>query len=551
MTSLVVGLFGVGILLSLALCWLGVTSFRRWNEPGTKPFAVFVVLLGLGGVVAGGASIRFGPLTSDEMVIWSQVSFLALMLWSVPWGLFGLQYTGRLTRLRWRTVAALTAPIVLITFPIVGIVTRSDFEPPLLFQLVSGLVFLYALFLLGTGVYLLLQTTYSFGHLSLVQGVTLCAAPIAHFALLNVANSTQIQESALSLSTLYVVSYVAPALALGVALFRQHSFESAPAVGTIGERTITEQTEDLVFVVDDSEQVVKLNETAVETLDVSRGRALGTQLAELIVHDIDDLRGRETVGIDVANGTRRYDVHASAITDQHDRDLGHLVMLHDVTEHELREQRLTVLNRVLRHNLRNKVEVVKSHAEILEETHENGHAETIVDTADKIADLGDSARAIDQFVSHANTDNEVDLVDFVERMVTTVGDGRDDVIVTLDLPESAPVETNREALYAALESAIENALQYADSSVAVSIEQRADEYEIAIVDDGPGIPEGELASLDAGTETALEHGTGLGLWQLKWAVTTMGGELEFETSDGTTVTFNIPDQRAVETTQGS
>ena len=74
----------------------------------------------------------------------------------------------------------------------------------------------------------------------------------------------------------------------------------------------------------------------------------------------------------------------------------------------------------------------------------------------------------------------------------------------------------------------------------IGIETNPDGYEVQIVDDGPGIPGGELESLAAGTETALQHGSGLGLWQLKWAVRTIGGDLSFDTTDGTAVTIVVP-----------
>ncbi|WP_197428665.1 HAMP domain-containing histidine kinase, partial [Halapricum sp. CBA1109] len=56
-------------------------------------------------------------------------------------------------------------------------------------------------------------------------------------------------------------------------------------------------------------------------------------------------------------------------------------------------------------------------------------------------------------------------------------------------------------------------------------------------------PDDELDAIDSGTETPLRHGTGLGLWQLTWAVRTMGGELSFDTDDGTTVTFTVRDRQ--------
>ena len=71
-------------------------------------------------------------------------------------------------------------------------------------------------------------------------------------------------------------------------------------------------------------------------------------------------------------------------------------------------------------------------------------------------------------------------------------------------------------------------------------------YRIAISDDGPGIPAEELNALDRGTEDPLKHTTGLGLWQLKWAVMTLGGDVSFEVDNGTTVRIDIPDNTASE-----
>jgi signal transduction histidine kinase len=69
-------------------------------------------------------------------------------------------------------------------------------------------------------------------------------------------------------------------------------------------------------------------------------------------------------------------------------------------------------------------------------------------------------------------------------------------------------------------------------------------YCVTISDDGPGIPAAELDALDRGTEDALKHTTGLGLWQLKWAVMTLNGDVSFEIDNGTTVRIDIPDNTA-------
>jgi PAS domain S-box-containing protein len=533
MVSLATVLFGGGIFVSLVLCLLGLYSYRRWDEPGVLSFAVFTVLLGLSGLAGGIGQSVLGAGAQDQ-AFWAVSGLLGVALWCLPWGLFGLQYSGRYTRLSRRSIAFLLVPYMLV----VGGLVFQLLAPAggsVLALIVGGVVAVYMFGLLALGVGIVLKTTAEYSHLSLRAGVSLSAAPLAVVIGLNAANALSTRAT---IAEAYLVTFAIPTLALGLALFRYDTFESTPAVGTIGEREIAREIDDLVFVVDNHDRLIKLNEAAIETLGLSRETTHGKPLSTVLDDDIERFQDRETVTLETADGSRRYDAQVSTVTDQHGRELGLLVSLHDVTEHDLREQRLAVLNRVLRHNLRNKVEVVKSHAEVLGQHHENGHAETIVDTADAIADLGQSARTIDQFVSCSQASS---MVDVVEAVRTTVNEtATDGVTVSFDLPERATVETNSEALHGALDSAVENAVTYAESGIEITVSEGETSYEVTIADDGPGIPEAELASLDDGTETALEHGTGLGLWQLKWAVTTMGGELDFETDDGTTVRFTVP-----------
>ncbi|MFC7071540.1 ATP-binding protein [Halovenus rubra] len=537
MVSLAEGLFGVGILVSLGICILGLYSYRKWDEPGVLSFAIFTLLFGTSGIASGSVHFIVGD-SWGEQVVWSLPAVLGLGLWCLPWALFSLQYSGRYTRLSRRTFGYLFLPYLLFASGIIFQIVLP-LETAVLGLIIGGLsaIYIFGLVALGIGIILLMTAEYS--HLSLRAGVLLSVAPATTTVGFNTANAL---STPLALSEAYLLTFGIPAIALTVALFQYGIFTATPAVGTIGEREIAREIDDLVFVVDDQQRIIKINEATTETLDIDQDAVQGEQLQTQLPYSLEALGKAESITLETPDGTRRYDSQVSSVTDQHGRGLGSLVSLHDVTEHELREQRLTVLNRVLRHNLRNKVEVVKSHAEVLDAQHENGHATTIVDTADTIAELGHRARTIDQFVSHSKSSTAVDLVEVVEATWAVVDPESADLTVSFDLPESATVETNREALKAALESSLDNAATYADTTVEVVVTKQRDEYEVTIADNGPGIPSGELASLDAGTETALEHGTGLGLWQLKWAVMTIGGDLEFETTEGTTVHFTVPDE---------
>ena len=210
-----------------------------------------------------------------------------------------------------------------------------------------------------------------------------------------------------------------------------------------------------------------------------------------------------------------------------------------IEEREQREQRLEVFNRLLRHNLRNRLDVIRSHAEELADRTDGDDAEAVLETTDRLASIGTRARRIDRLMARDPDPVTVDLTSTVLELLSQIES--DDVTVNTELPSTATVYTDIEILRTTLTSPLENAIRYADSTVTVSITPTAAGYRIAISDDGPGIPAVELESLAAGTETALRHGRGLGLWQLRWGVDALDGDLSFETDDGTTVSVTIAD----------
>ena len=215
-------------------------------------------------------------------------------------------------------------------------------------------------------------------------------------------------------------------------------------------------------------------------------------------------------------------------------------IVEDITDRKRREQRLEVFNRILRHNLRNQLDVIKSHAEVLTERGADDHAERIIDSVDELAEVGAEARETDRIMSMDTQMTDVSLSEIVAETIETTVQSTE-IAVTTDLSAST-LRTHEVAVRIAVESAIENALEHADSRISVTLEDEADRSIVTIEDDGPGIPEEQLTPIEAGTETNLRHARGLGLWLLRWSVDTLNGHLSFETTDGTTVEIVVPDQ---------
>ena len=206
-----------------------------------------------------------------------------------------------------------------------------------------------------------------------------------------------------------------------------------------------------------------------------------------------------------------------------------------MTDQQTREQRLAVLNRVLRHNVRNKLDIILAHShEVDDET----CRETIRESASELLALSQKARGAESIMTESTESPEaVDLVAVAGDVVGTCREEYPAAELSLVGPEELTVQSHRRVLKQALLELVENAVVHSEASppqVTVTVREGTEAaVELAVADNGPGIPERECQILSDGTETPLEHGLGLGLWFVNWAVLTLGGELEFSENEPT------------------
>jgi signal transduction histidine kinase len=98
---------------------------------------------------------------------------------------------------------------------------------------------------------------------------------------------------------------------------------------------------------------------------------------------------------------------------------------------------------------------------------------------------------------------------------------------------------------AAVNNVVENAVEHTDNPVAtvtVGLRVTEDAVVFAVADDGPGIPPNELEIIESGSETPLQHSSGLGLWLVHSIVTESGGRVEHDENEptGSIVRFVFP-----------
>lgn len=224
-------------------------------------------------------------------------------------------------------------------------------------------------------------------------------------------------------------------------------------------------------------------------------------------------------------------------------------------EHVLgdREQLIGVLNRVLRHNLRNDMTKVRGYAEALSDRLEDRDRELarqVVETADDLVSLGRTARSIETVANDAGNLQHRDVVPVVTDVAADLRESHPEADVSVDAPASLPVYAS-EHLQTALGELAENAVVHGGETVelvadpAPPVDDGAipeDPVRIAVSDDGPGLPDHERRLLEGEPETQLDHGSGLGLWLVYWAVRGSAGTIETRTDGGTTVELYLPSE---------
>ncbi|MBX0298131.1 PAS domain S-box protein [Halomicroarcula sp. F27] len=221
----------------------------------------------------------------------------------------------------------------------------------------------------------------------------------------------------------------------------------------------------------------------------------------------------------------------------------------DITRLKRRERHLQVLHRILRHNLRNDLNIVHGFADQLvtelEETETQAYARRIRETADKLVNLSKTAQEIERIIDREVTTESIDPESVVTDLIEEYREAYPDAEIELHQVEAVGVYADRR-LRTALEHLLENALEYTEDvtphvQISIATDDNAPEWvRVDIEDNGSGIPDREWNVIVGDREiTQLEHGTGLGLWLVKWLVDAYGGDLDYTESDlgGSTVTM--------------
>ena len=520
-----------------------VVAFLAWvrgDRPGARPLGLFLVAAslwavaeGLGIAVADPGATRF----------WSQVGLSLSPVIPIAWLTTVLAYTGRqrwLTARRAGLLLVEPAVFVLLVWTTTGVDTVGQFTTD---TVVFGTVFwghlFYSYLLVTAGAVVLVRTGRPYRAQSTALLVAI-AIPMAGNAL----HAFGLVPPGLDPTA---PGFVVSGLVLGFALFRTDLLRLSPALRELGREEVLAELDDSILIVDGHDRVIDANPAARGLLgDDPVGQSLYDVLPALA--EAVEQGDRSRFRLDIDGTVRYYDVRVSPLYRYRGVLSGRLVSLRDVTEQHQREQRLDVLNRVLRHNIRNELNIVRGNIDIARENADPevaGRLETALDTLEALVDRSEKVSTLSQLFE-TDTGGRFDLAAELESDVATLREEYPHADIDLSLPPALPVGTSPPVVIV-FEELVRNAIEHNDDpaphvSVSVDTGVSDDRYvAVRVADDGPGIGQQDRLAVTEGRETPLEHGSGVGLWLARWVTERNGGSLSIEnTDDGAAVTVVLP-----------
>lgn len=535
---------------------VGVTTallaWRERSEPGARPlvamllgqcwWSIFLVF-------------QLEATTLSAKMQWISISWIGVVVIPVAWLLFALEYTGRDQFVQVRYVAVLSVlPAVTVLLALTGGYHDLLYAESTLVELGGRAMIDLSV---GPWYWVIAGYTYLLGVLGSIPLLGLIKSDALSFRAQSVAllvgTIAPWLSNALHLAGLVPlpgldptpVAFAISGVAYLGAIRRFRLFRTSPAPNQGARRLVFERMHDGAVVVDSHDYVVDVNENATDILNVPPCEVKGRPAGEIIpgYEELpEDGRASDYVSINRGNATHFYDVTVTRIDDFHGRSIGRVITFHDVGEHLRQQQRLEVLNRVLRHNIRTETNLISGYADIIEDA--DGWAATIKDHAARINELGEKAREIaDMFEREGEPDEAASLDVLLSGAVKTTREDHPEV--TLDyVPPAEDLHVAR-VLGPVFSNVVENAAEHntnPEPRVRIQVETKGDQARISVADNGPGIHEYERSVLERGRETSLEHGSGLGLWLIKWGSTIAGGEISFEENDptGSIITVVVP-----------
>jgi PAS domain S-box-containing protein len=308
--------------------------------------------------------------------------------------------------------------------------------------------------------------------------------------------------------------------------------------------------------------LIYVNDAFVEITGYSRDDVLGKNCRCLQGENTDPdqvaiireaIQAQKPVSIDLRNyrkdGTEFWNhLEIAPVKNDTGEVINYIGFQQDVTGRKQRQEQLGVLDRVLRHNLRNDMNVIRGQAETIQAKTSNeiaGAARVIMDKSDELIGLAEKERQITNLLREPPTQEAIDVCNRLQQIISRVESKHPEAKISVDCPEERTIKATSE-FDQAITEIVTNAIVHNDSpspEVALTVTVGDETVHITIADTCSRIPEMERnVLLNESEQTPLYHGGGLGLWLVNLIITRSNGTISFEENSqtGNIISIELP-----------
>ncbi|ERH06019.1 MAG: PAS sensor histidine kinase [Halonotius sp. J07HN4] len=246
------------------------------------------------------------------------------------------------------------------------------------------------------------------------------------------------------------------------------------------------------------------------------------------------------------------DVLAATVTAALNRAEREAVLRETRAELEATNEELALLNRVVRHDIKNDVAVISGHTQTLVDRLDDDDAAALQPVLRAATHITDITNTVGEFLDVLGGDSDpelepIDLTAVVTDECRNVRSRYENAVITVDdgFPTGIEVAAT-ELLSSVFQNLLTNAVTHNDKhppEVTVSGADHGDSVVVHVADNGPGIPEDRREEIFGRGEQGLESpGSGIGLYLVDTLMTLFGGTIEITDNEpeGSVFTLTLP-----------
>lgn len=327
-------------------------------------------------------------------------------------------------------------------------------------------------------------------------------------------------------------------------------------------RQVFQKADVPTIIVDNDDRIVEVNDTFVEESGYSRSEVVGNEPRYLLPEDLlpevkEELRQNNLwcgeIETTTKDGRKRFYRGSVVPIIRNGERMGYAGFFVDLTKRKNYAETLKVMNRVLRHDLRNDMTVVLGHIDfVLDGLTDREFRDSLVtakETANDLVQKGDTARLIEDFIrEHLDSEGRtVDVCEVLSSEVNSVRDMYPEASFIFE-PDVCPDVKGNRYLKNVFGILIENGVEHntdPDIEVEVSVRERDSKVVVGVADNGEGVAD-ERKEMIFGREEIdqLTHGQGLDLFFVDRVVESFGGRVWVEDNEPSGSIFKIELEKA-------